>query len=285
MHPTPATMRQVLEEFDGLLLDAYGVLVDVSGPLPGAVELIALLERTGKPYAICSNDASRLPSTYAARLARASLPVPAERIASAGMLLAGYYQRNQLSGARTAVLGTPDARTFIERAGGEVVPLAPGMEIDALAICDDEGFDFREALDVVLSASVRAIAAGRPLALVLPNPDILYPKQAGELGFTAGGMACMIEAGLERKFPGMGLRFDRLGKPSAELLRHAHDTILGALPRERVIMIGDQVETDIAAAVAAGVSSALVDGVSQWKFARAAQQRATPTYLLASVQP
>ena len=294
MPPLPTTMRRLLDEHDGLLLDAYGVLVDVSGPLPGALELIALLERTGKPYAICSNDASRLPATYAARFARAGLPIPAQRIASAGMLLAGYFARHRLAGARTAVLGTPDARTFVAEAGGEVVPLAQGMEIDALAICDDEGFDFREALDLALSAAARAIAAGRPLRLILPNPDILYPKSAGEFGFTAGGMACMIEAGLERRFPRRGLTFDRLGKPSPDLLHFAHRQILGEVPAARLVMVGDQLETDIAAAAAAGIASALVDGVSQWRVAtapageaalHAAPGLAVPTYLLPSVSP
>lgn len=301
MPPIPTTMRRLLDDHDGLLLDAYGVLVDVSGPLPGAVELIELLEATAKPYAICSNDASRLPATYAARFARADLNIPAARIASAGMLLAGYFSRHAMEGARCAVLGTPDALAFVTAAGGEPVPLRQGMEIDALVVCDDEGFDFREALDLTLSAAVRAVSAGRPLQLVLPNPDILYPKCAGEFGFTAGGMACMIEAGLARRFPGLGLTFTRLGKPGAELLHFAHRQILGGLRADRLVMVGDQVETDIAAATAAGMASALVDGISQWSHvqdplhARAAQPAATssgawrpaaePTYLLSSVTP
>lgn len=284
MAPTPATMRHLLDQHEGLLLDAYGVLVDVAGPLPGARELIDLLEREGKPYAICSNDASRSPATYERRFASAGLKIPAHRIASAGLLLAGYYQQHGLTGARTAVLGTADSRELVAAAGGVVVPIRAGMDIDALAICDDEGFDFREALDLVLSASVRAVSAGRPLALILPNPDILYPKSEGELGFTAGGMACMIEAGLARKFPGQPPRFDRLGKPGPELLRFAHRHALGDVPFERLLMVGDQVETDIAAAAAAGLPSALVDGVSQWQFAQAGGG-ATPTYLLTSVTP
>ena len=43
-----------------LLLDVYGVLMDARGPLPGAAELLAELERRGTPYAIVTNDASRI---------------------------------------------------------------------------------------------------------------------------------------------------------------------------------------------------------------------------------
>jgi HAD superfamily hydrolase (TIGR01450 family) len=294
--PVSSSMRHLLDEYDGLLLDAYGVLVDVSGPLPGARELIATLNERGTPYAICSNDASRSPATYSARFARAGLAIPAERITSAGMLLDAYFAEHALAGARVAVLGTADSVAFVTAAGGVAVPLAAGMEIDVVAICDDDGFDLKNGLDFTLSAVVRAVAAGRPIRLVLPNPDVLYPKDAHELGFTAGGIAGMIEAGLARKFPDRQVRFDPLGKPRPELLRHAQAKVLGHLTQPRLVMVGDQVETDIAAARAAGLDSALVDGVSRWQYsARASQRRAAaegratdelvPTYLLPSVAP
>jgi HAD superfamily hydrolase (TIGR01450 family) len=288
MPPLPSSMRQLLDRYQGLLLDAYGVLVDVSGPLPGARELIAELHRTGKPYAICSNDASRLPATYAARFARAGLEIPAERITSAAMLLDGYFAEHRLAGARTAVLGTADSQAFITAAGGVVVPLCAGMELDVLAVCDDDGFDLKEGLDIALSAVARAAARDRPVRLVLPNPDLLYPKAPDELGFTAGSIAGMIEAGLARKFPDRALRFDHLGKPGPALLQLARRRVLGELPSEQLIMVGDQVETDIAAARAAGLDSALVDGVSRWQYVSSAAQRApvaTPTFLLPSVAP
>jgi HAD superfamily hydrolase (TIGR01450 family) len=296
MPPILTSMGPLLERYSGILLDAYGVLVDVSGPLPGALELITLLARTGKPYAICSNDASRLPTTYAARFARAGLTIPPARITSAAMLLAPYFAAHRLSGARVAVLGTSDSNAMVTAAGGEVVPLRADMEIDALAVCDDDGFDFKEGLDLALSAVARAVTQGRPIHLVLPNPDIMYPKSRDELGFTAGGMAVMIEAGLARRFPDRELRFDRLGKPAPDLLTLARTQVLGGMEPSSVLMVGDQVETDIAAAQAAGLDSALVDGISRWKHVSATLPRPadgaahaatspTPTYLLPSVAP
>lgn len=297
MPPIATSMRRLLDEYDGILLDAYGVLVDVSGPLPGARELVALMNETKKPYAICSNDASRLPATYAARFVRAGLDIPAERITNAGMLLDGYFAAHRLAGARVAVLGTADSVAFVEQAGGVPVPLVAGMEVDVVTICDDDGFDLKEGLDATVSAIVRAVAADRPIRLVLPNPDILYPKDAHELGFTAGGIAGMIEAGVARKFPDRDVRFERLGKPEPHLLRFAQKRVLGELRDPRLVMVGDQVETDIAAAHAAGLDSALVDGVSRWQYSSRASQLArahadgersaglSPTYLLPSVSP
>ena len=288
--PIASSMRRLLDEYDGILLDAYGVLVDVSGALPGAGELVALMNETKKPYAICSNDASRLPATYAERFQRAGLDIPAERITSAGQLLDAYFAEHALAGARVAVMGTADSVAFVTAAGGEPVPLREGMEMDVLAVCDGDGFDFKDGLDIAVSAVARAVAADRPIRLVLCNPDLLYPKTASELGFAAGAVAGIIEAGIARKFPHRKVRFDRLGKPQPQLLLHARAKVLGELASPRLVMVGDQMETDIAAARAAGMDSALVDGVSSWQYVLASAQARepgapSPTYLLSSVSP
>ena len=49
------------------LLDAYGELVRGGGALPGAVEFIEWLNRSGKPYFILTNNVAKLPATAAVR--------------------------------------------------------------------------------------------------------------------------------------------------------------------------------------------------------------------------
>jgi ribonucleotide monophosphatase NagD (HAD superfamily) len=167
----------------------------------------------------------------------------------------------------------------VRAGGGEVVELAPGMELDALAICDDDGFDYLRGMELALSAVVRAVEAGRRPALLLPNPDLVYPRGPGELGLTAGAMALVIEAVLARRFPGVELRFARLGKPSPGLFLEGLARLGGAT---RPVMIGDQLETDIAGARAAGIAAALLEGVSRWASAQG-HAAVTPTYVLASL--
>ena len=273
--PRPATIAGLLATYDGVLLDAYGVLVDAVGALPGARELIAELVRRGIRFAVVTNDASRSQTTYVRRFTALGLAIDADQIVTAGSLLPTYFQARGLAGARTLVLGTEDSRTFVVEGGGVVVPLAPGMEIDAVAICDDSGTPFLAGIELALSAIIRAVEAGRTPALVLPNPDLVYPKGGGELGFTAGAMALLVEAALARRFPDRGLVFDRLGKPAPALFL-AGKQRLGV---ERVVMIGDQLETDIAGARAAGLDAALLAGISQWK----SGNPIAPTYLLASL--
>ena len=274
--PSPITIHELLDRHDGVLLDAYGVLVDAGGMLPAAAGLLDELARRGTPYLIVTNDASRLPATVARRFGGRVAP---ERIVTSGSLLPGYFRARGLAGARTLVLGTDDSCAYVREGGGVPVPLAAGMEIDALAVCDDDGTPFVEGIERALSAVVRAIEAGRAPALVAPNPDLVYPKGDGELGFTAGAMALVIEAALAHRFPGAPPRFDRLGKPEPHLFTEAARRL--AIAPERLVMIGDSLDTDIAGARAAGIPAALLEGVSRWD----ARAPVAPNYLLATIEP
>jgi ribonucleotide monophosphatase NagD (HAD superfamily) len=275
--PAAITMAELLERYDGVLLDAYGVLVDAAGLLPGAAALLAELDRRATPYAIVTNDASRLPATFAARFAAHGVAVDPARVVTAGSLLPAYFRDRGLAGARTCVLGTADSVAYVRDGGGVPIALEPGMVLDALAVCDDAGTPFVAGIELALSAVVRAVDAGRVPALVLPNPDLIYPRGGGEYGFTAGAMALVIEAALARRFPAHRLRFDHLGKPAPHLFAEGRRRLGGG----RVVMIGDQLETDIAGARAAGIDAALLAGVSRWD----PTSDVAPNYLLGTIAP
>jgi len=279
--PEPIAIRDLLDRYAGVLLDAFGVLVDGRGVLPGAAALIAELDRRATPYAIVTNDASRSPATCAARFAAAGIAIAPDRVVTSGSLLPGYFRGRGLVGARTCVLGTDDSFDYVRAGGGVPVALAPGMELDALAVCDDSGTPFVDGIELAFSAVARAVDAGRRPALVLPNPDLIYPKGDGEFGFTAGAMALLIETALTRRFPALDLGFDRLGKPAPDLFAEGRRRLGVA----SVVMIGDQLETDIAGARAAGIDAALLAGVSRWDPAGDPRLAIAPRYLLATIEP
>lgn len=248
-----ARFDELVERYDLFLFDAYGVLVHGSGIMPGAREAIGRLDAAGKPYFVVTNDASKLPATSAARYARLGLHLDPARIVTSGMLLEPYFADHGLRGARCAVLGPADGIAYVELAGGHVVPAT--ADFDVLAVCDESGFPFLATADAALTSLIRMIDAGRTPRLVLPNPDILYPEGTDAFGFAAGSVALMFEAALARRYPDReDLGFVPLGKPQPHLYRHA--LALGG--EANAVMIGDQLETDIAGANAAGIDSALL---------------------------
>lgn len=272
--PAPITIEALLARYDALLFDAYGVLVSQSGALPGAAALISRLNEEQRDYLVVSNDASRTVARCQAFYASLGLAIPKERIVTSGSLIARFFEHEQLQGARTAVLGPEDSKQMVHDAGGLLVDVTE--DFDVLVVADEAGFSFVASVEAAITHLFRAIGAGREVTLLLPNPDVLYPKGADAFGIAAGSVALVIEAALARRFPGRGLAFHRLGKPA----RPIFDEAKRRLPGASLVMLGDQVETDVRGALCAGIDVALVEtGVDRYS----ERSAATPTFLLASL--
>jgi len=260
--PPRTSADQLLERYDGLLLDAYGVLMTEAGPLPGAPEFIARLHQLDKPFCVLTNDAAKLPATTARRLQGMGIDVPAERVVTSGSLLAPHFVQHGLRGAACAVLGPYDSVRYVVEAGGRVV--AADADFEVLVVGDESGFDFVETMDATLSTLFARLDRGERVHLVVPNPDIVYPAGPGAFGFAAGTLAAMFEGALALRYPERSeLRFARLGKPHATLFEEG----LRRIGTRNAAMIGDTLQTDIRGANAAGIDSILIGtGVStpQW---------------------
>ncbi|MCX7109586.1 MAG: HAD-IA family hydrolase [Proteobacteria bacterium] len=255
MNTIPAvTTDELIARYDALLLDAYGVLVNKEGALPGAAELISKLNRLGKPYYLVSNTAGHLPENAAVRYRAFGLDLAPERILTAGLLIKPYFEAKGYQGLRCAVLGPEDSFIYAEDAGAR--PASPFEDFDLVLIGDQVGFPFLDGVDAVLSRLIAKLDRGETVPLILPNPDLIYPKSSG-FGITSGTVALMIETVLRQRFPEReDVAFVRLGKPEPGIFVEA----VRRLGTKNVVMIGDQVDTDIRGASGAGLDSALVAG-------------------------
>jgi glycerol-1-phosphatase len=244
------SIDKLIERYDVLLFDAYGVLVHTSGALPGAAELIQRLNRIEKPYYILTNDASKLPATAARRYQEYGLSIRADRFLTSGALIKPYFRSHHLQGASCVVLGTEDSRCYVEQAGGRIVSADQTFEV--LVIADEAGYPFLETIDHAFTSLCRLIDHGQKVHLLLPNPDLIYPKADQGLGFTAGSIAGIYEAALYLRYPDRAeRRFKRLGKPETGLFEKA----FSRCGTRNMVMIGDQLETDIQGARRFGIDA------------------------------
>ena len=195
-----------------------------------------------------------MPATSAELFQSFGLAIAPDRIITSGSLLTDYFTRHQLENKPCAVLGPEDSVRYVELAGGRVVKAQDPFEV--LVIGDESGYPFLETIDTVLSGLFKKFDHGADVQLVLPNPDLIYPKADQGFGIASGSIALILEAALERRYPGRPqLKFARLGKPHAAIFNEA-------LKRSRtmdMVMIGDQLETDIRGAARFGLDSVLVN--------------------------
>jgi len=255
--PPCATVDELCDRYDAFLLDAYGVLVDGSNSLPGAARFLHRLIDAHRPFIVLSNDASRLPATAATRYRGFGLPVTPDHILTSGSLISAYLQREGLDGRPCIVLGPPETRTFVTDVGGTVVE-ADDPAAEVLIVCDDGGYPFLHTIEDALSTAIHRLDRGQSIALLLPNPDRVYPKSPGKIGLAAGSVALVIESALRQRFGDYAPSFVRLGKPHAPIFEAALHRFGDTIERTSVVMFGDQLQTDVAGANAAGIDSVLV---------------------------
>jgi HAD superfamily hydrolase (TIGR01459 family) len=273
------TIDALIARYDALLLDAYGVLVNKAGALPGAKELIATLNRLDKPYYLVSNTAAHLPEHASTRYGRFGLELAPERILTAGLLIKPHFEAQGYEGLRCAVLGPEDSFRYVENAGARAV--SPFEDFDLVLIGDQVGFPFLDGVDAVLSRLIEKLDLGETVPLILPNPDLIFPKASG-FGITSGTVALIIETALKQRYPDRAdVAFVRLGKPEPGLFEEA----VRRAGTRNVVMIGDQVDTDIRGAAEVGLDSALVAGGVSGIAGAIGSGRPRPTYLLESLAP
>lgn len=252
MSPVDTDIDYLLARYELILLDAYGVLLDKQGALPGAQALIQRLNREERPYYLLTNSASRLPETFSAELHAIGLPIPEQRIITSGRLLGHHFAEHGLLGKPCAVLGPDNSAEYVRRAGGVVVSWHEDAEVVVLA--DQAGFPLLEGLNGIVNLILRRLDEETPLELLLCNPDLIYPVASQQVGITAGALALMIEGILAERYPEKRYRFHRLGKPHRPIFDYA----LQGYRDARAIMIGDQLVTDILGAKRCGIDAALV---------------------------
>ena len=274
----------LLDRYDALAFDAFGVLLNESGLMPGAGALLKHLNDIRKPYWIVTNGSSRTLEGAVAFYQGMGLPLNGEKIITSGCLLGDYFAKEGLAGRRVAVLGTEASRSLAVAAGGIPVDILRGEECEVIVVSNQTEFPFVETLDAVISLTIQAREQGRSMRLVLTNPDLIYPKGSGRYGITSGAIALVIEHALELRFPGdPANRFCRLGKPYAPIFTE----LVARSGTRNIVMIGDQLETDIKGARNFGLDAVLYTrGITNPSIVDFAVEEAScPTYLLDDLWP
>ncbi|MEI9425854.1 HAD-IA family hydrolase, partial [Mesorhizobium sp. Cs1299R1N1] len=125
---------------------------------------------------------------------------------------------------------------------------------DTLVVLDDEGFDFKRAADRILSVfHRRLIETDEMPRIITANANIVYPGKDGSLLFGPGIIGPMLEAGLA-PFGAPPISVEFVGKPG----RAIFDECIARAGTDRLLMVGDQLDTDIKGAKAAGLDALLV---------------------------
>ena len=235
--PDVVAARQMLAQADALLIDWDGCLSLGGRMQPGAIDL---LDEWRDRVVILSNNSTHLPRQIGQMLKDAGLALPEERI-----LLAGHETIRHVASqgpCRTMILGDTRLRTVARGLGLTLVRDAP----DIVILLRDTRFTYGR-----LERAANAIAQGA--RLIVANADLTHPGPAGLLVPETGALLAALVAATK----GRAADHELIGKPGPMLFRRAC-AVLGVMP-DRAVMIGDNPDTDVAGAAAAGMPAILLD--------------------------
>ncbi|HEX7968580.1 MAG TPA: TIGR01459 family HAD-type hydrolase [Stellaceae bacterium] len=243
-------LREIAPDYDGLILDLWGVLHDGSKPYPGVIEALTQLKASGKRIAVLSN-APRRAALVAGRMAEIGIPPRLyDHVHSSGE--EAWQHLKARDDAFYAALG----RACYHLGPARDDNMVEGIDLDRVASVEDAEFILNTGPSwgweetVADYEALLAAARARDLPMVCANPDLVVIHE-GRPAICAGALAQRYEA--------LGGRVRWHGKPFPSVYATCFAR-LGIADRGRVLAVGDSLRTDIAGANAAGIDSVLVAG-------------------------
>jgi HAD superfamily hydrolase (TIGR01459 family) len=237
-------LTPILDHYDAYLLDLWGVIHDGNALYPGVQDTLAKMHARGKRIIFLSN-APRRAEKARVRLLELGIPAAiAREVVTSGE--AAYLQlaKREEGWTRYAFCGPERDRDLLQ---GLPYDAAPPEEADFVL---NVGFtDDNEPVSYWMPLLEAAYA--RRLPMICANPDRIVVRLSGEVLPCAGQLADAYEA--------MGGEVRYFGKPYGEVYALCCERLTG-VPKERILAVGDSLETDILGANRAGIASALITG-------------------------
>jgi 4-nitrophenyl phosphatase len=226
-------IRAVISDLDDTLARGHVAL-------PGLAAFHALLMQRRIGFTVVTNNTTRTPAQYAARLAGFGVALAPEQVLTASVATAAYLKAHFDAGAPLFVIGEPGLRTELEAAGFRLSDGAAGP-VAAVVVGGDRGLTY-----AALKTAVRHILRGA--VFIGTNPDLLVPDE-DELVPEAGVNLAALQAAT-------GMAPLIIGKPKRPLLDLAMAR-MGSTPANTAIL-GDRAETDIAGGKRLGLTTILL---------------------------
>lgn len=254
MHRRMRSFKNIVTNYKAVFFDAFGVLKNHQGLIPGIIKTFEFLDQKGIKYYILTNDSSRSPEALAKWYQdRGVWQVTSDKILSSGMLAMEYFKVKVPDGNAVAYLGTENSAHYIETAGLKTIAVKDidfnNLDnIESFAFLDDEGFNWSEDINKAIN-----LLRKKNMTVVVANTDINYPVSQNDISVAVGSLADMVEKIV-------GKMFIRFGKPDAQMFLLAFERALQDIDvkRNEILMVGDTLYTDIIGGNKFGLDTVLV---------------------------
>jgi 4-nitrophenyl phosphatase len=234
------------ETIKALIIDMDGVIWKADAPIGDLARTFNRIRERGLKFVFATNNSSRTSDQYTARLKEFSVEVEPWQIVTSSHAAAHAVARKFPPGTRIFMIGEDGLRVAFEEKGFEILPVEDASRAEAVVIGIDRSINFQKLAEATLLVR-------RGVPFYATNPDKTFPTPRGEIPGAGAWYSIIVTASDVQPVVA--------GKPYPFLMELSLEK-LGTAGRESLV-VGDRLETDIAAGQAVGCPTALVlSGVS-----------------------
>lgn len=226
-----------LQSITHLIIDMDGVLWHGDEPMPGLQAFFALLRQRQVGFVLATNNSSKTPEEYTAKLARFGVEVPTGCILTSAQVAAAYLADLTSPGARVYAIGGKGVRQALKQYG----LVLTDKDVDYVVV----GWDQQLTWDKLATA---ALLIHNGAGFIGTNPDSNYPTERGPVPGNGAQLVALETT--------TGVAPIVVGKPEPQMYEEALRR-MSARP-ETTAVIGDRLDTDIAGGVRVGLTTMLV---------------------------
>jgi NagD protein len=204
--------------------------------IPGANEFINRLRKAGSKFLVLTNNSRLTPRDLSYKLHTIGLEIGTESVFTSAMATA-LFLNSQRPNGKAFVIGDSGLTTPLHDLGYIITEHNP----DYVVLGETETLNQEN-----FTRAIRLVAGGA--RFIATNPDASGPSEKGIVP-GAGALAALIEMA-------SGKKAFFVGKPNPLMMRSAIKYL--GVHSEDTIMVGDRMDTDIAAGVQSGMNTILV---------------------------
>lgn len=237
-------LAKIADNYDTFILGYNGVLSEGNGLLPGAADAIKNLRAEGKKIIVVSNTSLRL-AELLQTFREGGVPLDVfSCMMTAGEIL--HYKLKARQGDYAAI--GSDYFLIGSEANESVFA---GLDYHRVPQLENAHFVYMGGV----SSPQDTLEKYRPLLEHAAGLGLPFVCAGNDTSSYCGGKICVAPGAVAEQYAVMGGRILTLGKPDAGIFKYCLDGVEDA---GKVLVIGDNIATDIKGAVLLGVDSALV---------------------------
>ena len=230
-------LSQLSSPIQALILDMDGVLYRSNEAIGDLPAIFHRINELGLKVMYATNNTVRTPAQYVSRMAGFGVKAEEWQFITAPLATAHALSQRWPEGGPIHMMGEIGLRKVLEDKGF--------YHADDNVLAVVSGLDKNFTYDMFVKG-IRLIVKGAPF--IGTNPDLTFPTPDGPAIGTGGQLAILEVCS--------GVKPEIIGKPYPAMMEMALER-LGMRP-EQALVVGDRLNTDIAAGQAAGCKTALV---------------------------